>query len=337
MSRIPLVLIAGFLGAGKTTFLRQLATELEARQVPFSIVVNDFVDAEVDAARLRSPGVEVQALSGSCVCCSSLNEFMQVLGDIEVPQGGVLLVETNGASDLISLITALAARGETQRFTSPLQVTLLDASRWQKRDDHNELEREQMLTATHWMLTHVEKATGTRLEELENWATRQSPRAKATDAARMADELKFLCFSSRFQFRPKPQQQAQVMEDRWLHDAPEQEHRHHHENERAFTAMKVDLPFVIKRKDLEKTLLGLPDEVIRVKGLCRLAELPSIPMSFQHVRPKAETWFLPMLGNLGVIPTGVIIGVGLPVQDITRRFASLPSAEASPGFDPNDL
>lgn len=337
MSRIPLVLIAGFLGAGKTTFLRQLATELEARQVPFSIVVNDFVDAEVDAARLRSPGVEVQALSGSCVCCSSLNEFMQVLGDIEVPAGGVLLVETNGASDLISLITALAARGETQRFTSPLQVTLVDASRWQKRKDHNELEREQMLTATHWMLTHVEKATGTRLEELENWARRQSPRAKATDAARMADELKFLGLSSRFQFRSEPPQQAQVMEDRWMHEDTPQEHRHHHEDERAFTAMKVDLPFVVKRKDLEHTLLDLPEEVIRVKGLCRLAELPSIPMSFQHVRPQAETWFLPMLGNLGVIPTGVIIGVGLPVREITHHFATLPTAEVSPGFDPNDL
>lgn len=332
MKSIPLVLIAGFLGAGKTTFLSQLTAELEKRGTPFSIVVNDFVDAEVDAVRLRTPGVEVQALSGSCVCCSSLNEFLQVLGDIEVPPGGVLLVEANGASDLISLITALAARGETQRFTSPLQVTMLDASRWQKREDHNELEREQMQTATHWMLTHLDHAEETRIGELRAWAIDQSPRALETDAEKLADTLKFLCLSSRFR-RVAPDPKS-MLEDRWQATA---DHHHHHENERAFTAMKVDIPFVVKRRDLEETLRELPEEVIRVKGLCRLAELPTIPMSFQHVRPQAETWFLPMLGNLGVIPTGVIIGVGLPVQDISRRFADLPSAEVNPGFKPYDL
>lgn len=42
MSRIPIVLIAGFLGAGKTTFLRALMGALKERKVGFSVVVNDF-------------------------------------------------------------------------------------------------------------------------------------------------------------------------------------------------------------------------------------------------------------------------------------------------------
>jgi G3E family GTPase len=148
----------------------------------------------------------------------------------------------------------------------------------------------------------------------------------------LAAILKFLSLSSCLQrVTAAP---PNVLEGCWQVAA---DHHHHHENERAFTAMKVDIPFVVKRRDLEETLRDLPEEVIRVKGLCRLAELPTIPMSFQHVRPQAETWFLPMLGNLGVIPTGVIIGVGLPVQDISRRFADLPSAEVNPGFKPYDL
>lgn len=87
--------------------------------------------------------------------------------------------------------------------------------------------------------------------------------------------------------------------------------------------MRVELPFVVERKALEGVLAALPESVIRVKGLCRLAEIPQIPMSFQHVRPAAETWFLPLLNVLGVLPSGVVIGVGMPVEEIGTAFEEL--------------
>ena len=326
MSRIPLVLIAGFLGAGKTTFLRHLMEALKARNVGFSVVVNDFVNAEVDATRLRTPGIEVQALNGSCVCCSSLNEFMHTLGNIDVPARGVLLVEANGASDLISLITALTARHETQRFTSPIQMTLVDAQRWQQRGDHNELEREQVQTSTHWRLSHAEEIQPDQRDTITDQIKELSPRAQLTDTETLADYLKLLVATARFASN----------EPRQVSVSSPVPHHHHHEDERAFTALQVDIPFVVKRHDLENALKSLPEEVLRVKGLCRLAELPSIPMSFQHVRPQAETWFLPMLSATSIHPTGVIIGVQLPVADIQAHFKALPSAELLPDFDPND-
>jgi hypothetical protein len=46
-------------------------------------------------------------------------------------------------------------------------------------------------------------------------------------------------------------------------------------------------------------------------------------MSFQHVRPAAETWFLPLLNVLGVLPSGVVIGVGMPVEEIGTAFEEL--------------
>lgn len=323
MRRIPLVLIAGFLGAGKTTFLRALMGRLEERNMGFSVVVNDFENAEVDAARLRSFDAEVQSIDGSCVCCSSLNEFMQTLGNIEVPPGGVLLVEVNGASDLMSLIAAITVRYECRRFTSPLQITMIDAQRWQQRGEHNELEHEQAQTSTHYMISHADGADAAGLSRLRRAVLAASPRAIETTADCLAEYLRFFSLSSRFGSR-----ENKVTSELHTH------HHHHHEGERAFTSMRVDLPFVVRRGDLEQALRDLPEEVIRVKGLCRLAELPTVPMSFQHVRPRAETWFLPMLGAVGIVPTGVIIGVGLPAGQISSQFERLPSAELLPDFKP---
>jgi G3E family GTPase len=265
----------------------------------------------------------VQAINGSCVCCSSLNDFMLTLGTIEVPRGGVLLVEANGASDFITLISAIAMRGECRRFLSPLQVSMIDAVRWQKRRKHNQLEQEQVKTSTHWMLTHTGSVKAPRLAGIRAALKILTPRGQETDVERFADFLRLQSATARFATPETPK--AALFES-----AAEAPHEHHHDDERAFTSMRVPVPFVVQRSDLERVLRHLPDEVLRVKGLCRLAEMPQIPFSFQHVRPEGETWFLPMIGTLGIIPSGVVIGVGLPEKVIENAFDALPSAELRP-------
>lgn len=302
---------------------------LQQRGLPFSVIVNDFENADIDATRLGGAKAGVYALSGSCVCCSSLQDFMRTLGEIHVPEGGVLLVEANGASDLTTLIAAIAMRHECRRYLSPLQVTLVDATRWQKRRKHNALETEQVRTSTHWMLTHEEGVGIRRLRNVRAAVEKLAPKALETQVEAFASYL--LVHARMPQFSPGEQVPTKV--DLFLGGQEVSQglaHEHHHEGERAFTSLRVTVPFVVKRADLESALRQLPGEVVRVKGLCRLAELPQVPFSFQHVRPQSETWFLPIIGALGIIPSGVVIGVGMPAQEIAARFEALPSASLLP-------
>jgi G3E family GTPase len=207
---------------------------------------------------------------------------------------------------------------------SPLQVTMVDARRWQRRNQQNELESEQVLTSTHWFLTHQSGAGAGRFAEVREAVRRLAPRAVETGVEDFARYVRLVRSGGGF-FG----QEAHENEDpKRLAEG----HAHHHDEERAFTSMRVELPFVVKRKELERVLKSLPESVIRVKGLCRLAEIPQIPMSFQHVRPEAETWCLPLLNVLGVLPSGVVIGVGMPVAEIASAFESLPSAELDEDF-----
>lgn len=52
----PLILVVGFLGAGKTTFLRELLPLLEARGLEPFVIINDYANAKVDASSLRKEG-----------------------------------------------------------------------------------------------------------------------------------------------------------------------------------------------------------------------------------------------------------------------------------------
>lgn len=317
MKRTPLVLIAGFLGAGKTTFLQALLKSLEQRGIPASVIVNDFENADADATRLRaSTSSLIEIISGACVCCSSLTEFMQKLNSIEIPDRGVLLVEANGASDFMSLIAAITASKETRRFMSPLQITLVDARRWQNRLIHNQLEREQVLTSTHWKLTHDEEMSPQRLALVREKISQLTPRGIETDADRFAKYLSIL----RSGFASTPAHENDPDEG-FFDDELAEPHSHHHHAERAFTSMQLLLPPSVKHTELERVLENLPDSVLRVKGICRLDHCPLF-FSFQHVRPENETWLLPMQAS-DLQPMAVIIGVNLPDAEIRELFGTL--------------
>jgi Ni2+-binding GTPase involved in maturation of urease and hydrogenase len=61
----PSLMVTGFLGAWKTTFLRSLLISLHARHIAADVILNDYENAEVDASTLREDAASVEALAAS--------------------------------------------------------------------------------------------------------------------------------------------------------------------------------------------------------------------------------------------------------------------------------
>ena len=78
-ARIPVTIVTGFLGAGKTTVIRNLLENAGGRRL--ALIINEFGDVGVDGDILRACGVEacpqenIVELANGCICCTVADDF----------------------------------------------------------------------------------------------------------------------------------------------------------------------------------------------------------------------------------------------------------------------
>ena len=105
MAKTKFVLIGGFLGAGKTTLIGEIARRYAAEGRSVGIITNDQADDLVDTHNLRSQGFSVGEVAGACFCCSfdDLVATADSLSETQAPD--VLLAEPVGScTDLVATV-----------------------------------------------------------------------------------------------------------------------------------------------------------------------------------------------------------------------------------------
>ncbi len=331
----PLVLLVGFLGSGKTTFLKNLLPALRDRGLQPSVIINDYQNARVDAEQLSGLAAEISAISGDCVCCGSREELVAALEKFEHGPGRIVLVETNGTTDSEQLIEMLALEPALKVFSLPVQLSVIDAQRWQKRFWHNALEREQARTASHLYLSRSDTVPAARLADVENSLDHHHIRGRRVTLAAFADEIVAL----NAELQDKPQRMAEAAEccgcghdheHAHPHAHEHDEHGHHHDGhdhrhaDHHFSSMEISLPQVVSRRSFHHVLKQLPDEVIRAKGLVRFSESPEEYFIFQKVDRFDEPQYFPV-GRAPKVNTPLVLFIGpnLPEETLREAVASL--------------
>ena len=66
MPHIPVVVITGYLGTGKTTLLRHILTNADRR---YAVIMNEFGEVAIDGKVIQGKAVDMIELAGGCVCC----------------------------------------------------------------------------------------------------------------------------------------------------------------------------------------------------------------------------------------------------------------------------
>lgn len=146
---IPVTVVTGFLGAGKTTLVNRWLGEVAKGDI--AVIVNEHgaigVDAELLAARVEM----LVEIAGGCVCCSTQAELVRALGRIAKSGPKRILVETSGAASPAGVIRAV--RGDDVRLDGI--VTVVDG---RKSDIDQDLAIEQIGYADIVVLSRADAA-----------------------------------------------------------------------------------------------------------------------------------------------------------------------------------
>ncbi|NDW43922.1 GTP-binding protein [Ruegeria sp. PrR005] len=123
MMRLPLTVISGYLGAGKTTLINRLLAEDHGLRL--LVMVNDFGAINIDAGLIAAMGEDTIALTNGCVCCTMGADLFLALGDAldRNPRPDHLVIEASGIADPAAI--ANAAKAEPDLSYAGI-ITLVD-------------------------------------------------------------------------------------------------------------------------------------------------------------------------------------------------------------------
>jgi G3E family GTPase len=331
----PLVLLVGFLGAGKTTFLKNVLPLLKARGIDPHVVINDYQNARVDASLLEGLAASIQPISGSCVCCGSRDELLGALEGFDHQPNRALLVEANGTTDAEELIEMLSLDPDLRRFTLPIQLSVVDSKRWQKRFWHNALEREQVRLASFLNLSRTDEVDASRVAEVDASLLHHRIEAQRVTPTDFADALLDILQKVRDVPTREAASRAHINdghvcdEECGHHHHDHAAHRegsrtHSHADQHHFASVQVEFPDSVSRASLEAFLKALPAEVIRAKGLVRLAESPDEFHVFQKVEQFDSVQLFPIGAQSRLSqPVGIFIGPQIQEEAIYAGVAKL--------------
>lgn len=309
---LPVTVITGFLGSGKTTLINRILAERPNERI--AVIENEFGPVSVDAA-LLTRDAEVVELNDGCVCCSVRADLIQRLGDFaqRIDAGTLhldrVLIETTGLADPAPVIQTFFADPLIHaRFRLDAFVTVVDAEHALRQLDAHAAARAQVAYADLLLIGKRDRTDEVRLTTLVRRLIRINPRAP-TFSMTLGD----LPLSNLLDIGAFNLSALLELDPGFLDEA----HAHHHDDIRALV-YRNDRAFDETRLEafMARLIARHHDRLLRYKGVLHLAgeshmtALQGVHMTVygDRVRP----W------PAGSMPASTLVFIGrdLPEADI---------------------
>lgn len=180
---IPVTIVTGFLGAGKSTLVQRWLGELPRNET--AVIVNERGEVGIDGELLAARVAQLREITGGCVCCKTQAELTSALAELSAstPRPTRILVETSGAASPSGVIQAVGAAWARERLVLDGVITVLDAQRARQALEFD-VAVEQLGFADVVVISHVDEASSEGVDELQDSLVRYAPAAVIVRAAR---------------------------------------------------------------------------------------------------------------------------------------------------------
>ncbi|MEZ5857216.1 MAG: GTP-binding protein [Hyphomicrobiaceae bacterium] len=181
---VPVTIVGGYLGAGKTTLVNQLLRQADG--VRIAVLVNELGDISIDADLIEARDADMISVAGGCVCCSYGSDLMAALMDLSRrrPRFDHVVLETSGVAlpgPVAASLTLLAD------YVNDGAVILADAVsvRRQAADRYlSDTIRQQLSGADLVVLNKTDLVDAATLQGLQAWLAEVSGGARLPDHGR---------------------------------------------------------------------------------------------------------------------------------------------------------
>jgi G3E family GTPase len=317
LKRPRLMVLSGFLGSGKTSFLNQFIEFHLARDQLVGVIQNEIGETGVDANLLEGED-SVLALDAGCVCCSlagSLTRGIRQLTASLAPE--IIVLETTGLANPMNMIDEFHEIADLAELGAV--ITVVDAARFRENLVASGVAAEQIRAADTVILNKCDLVSDTERIEIEAAIKSLNPLARVVAAVN--GRVKPAVFGEGL---------SRHVEDQAKRVCDCGGHGHAHgvtHLDEGFSALRFVLAPSIDRDLLIRTLLASPPEVLRIKGIARFADIDERQV-IQYVPGHAD--YEPVVRVATEAPFILIVGRDLDAAAMKRRWLPLLAKDIKP-------
>lgn len=292
---IPVTVLSGYLGAGKTSLLNSILATADG--VRFGIVVNDFGAVNVDAALVRSRTEDTIELTDGCICCSLRGEVGEVMRRLAGRDDlDHVLVEASGVADP----AGLASWGSFPGLAPGATVVCADATAIARllRDPYvGDVVEAQLGRADALVLTRCDLLEADAVDRVTTRLLGFAPQARVLRSGEGTVTAADLLGIAALPVRPEQEvPERRVPEPGVPEQGVPESGRDPHRNR------EVELPAPVQVSALAQVLADRPDSLVRAKGVVRDAARAGVQVAIQRANGRVDVQDSPARGGwLGLV------------------------------------
>ena len=159
-------IISGFLGAGKTTFIKKLIDQVYAGE-KLVLIENEFGEIGIDGGFLKDAGIEITEMNSGCICCTLVGDFSEALQKVlKEYEPDRVLIEPSGVGKLSDIVKAIEAVKKKAEIEINGRITVVDGKKAKLYlKNFGEFFEDQVKHASTIVVSRTQMMTDEKIEE----------------------------------------------------------------------------------------------------------------------------------------------------------------------------